>query len=321
MPPLVIAGAVAAAGAVGGAAIASHGASSAANAQANAANSAAQLQHQDAQSALNFQQGQYGNQQSELAPYANVGYSGLANLANLLGILPPGSTAKPVSSAVTGTAGQNGLALSTGGTNGGAGTPGSYGINVPSNLQNLINPSLGASGSLLKPFNGVVSEQNDPGYQFRLNQGNQQINNSAAARGELLSGNTLQALNQFGQDYASNEYQNTYNRYNNDQTNIYNRLAAMAGLGQTATNALGQSGQNAANNISNTLLTSGQQIGQNINNAGAARASGYAANGNILGSTIGGLGSNISNLLMLKQLTMPTTSGDQAAFNSGYYGG
>lgn len=152
--------------------------------------------------------------------------------------------------------------------------------------------------------------QNDPGYAFGLQQGEGAIQNSAAARGKLFSGNTSEALAKFGNDYASTKYNDVYQRalgqfqqnygiFENNQTNNFNRLAALSGVGQQAATTLGQEGAAASNNVSNTLLTSGAQIGQNINNAGAARASGYAANGNIWGSVFGGLG-NLGGLLALQ---------------------
>lgn len=325
-----IAGVVGAAGALGGSAIASSGASNAANTQASAANNAAQLQSQEAQNALNFQQGTYGNQQQELAPYANVGYSGLANLAYLTGAIPgaPGSgvgggaglqnpiagvpnsklAASPGADGGTGGTGSTGIPGVNAPSVGGAGTPAGFGINIPqgtSGLSSLVNPSLGASGSLLAPYPGGqfsaptgLTEQNDPGYQARLALGDQSVQNSAAAQGNLLSGNTLRSLAQFGQDYGSNEYGNVYNRalntydtnynaYEQNQTNTYNRLASLAGIGQTATQQLGSSGSSAANQVGNTALTAGSQIGQDINNAGAARATGYQNTGNILGSAVG----------------------------------
>lgn len=58
----------------------------------------------------------------------------------------------------------------------------------------------------------TVDETNDPGYQARLNAQNLAIQKSAAAKGTLLTGGTLKDLSQFGQDYASNEYSNVYNR-------------------------------------------------------------------------------------------------------------
>jgi hypothetical protein len=174
----------------------------------------------------------------------------------------------------------------------------------------------------------AATEQNDPGYQFRLQQGMKALQNSASARGDLLSGNTLAATTQYGQDYASGEYGNVYNRamqeyqnrfnvYSANQTNKFNRLAALSGVGQTTGQQLGQSGQAAANNISNTLLTSGQQIGQNINNAAAATASGYVGAGNAWGGALSGTGNNVLDLYMLNKMGMfnnnsggnPTTGG------------
>jgi len=74
----------------------------------------------------------------------------------------------------------------------------------------------------------------DPGYDFRLQQGTNTLQNSLAARGGLFSGAAGKALTQYGQDYGSNEYQNAYSRFTGDQTNMYNRAANMAGMGQTA---------------------------------------------------------------------------------------
>jgi hypothetical protein len=75
----------------------------------------------------------------------------------------------------------------------------------------------------------------DPGYQFRMDQGTQALERSAAARGGLMSGGTGKALQQYGQDYATGEYSNAYNRFNTDRTTRFNRLASIAGDGQTAT--------------------------------------------------------------------------------------
>jgi hypothetical protein len=154
-----------------------------------------------------------------------------------------------------------------------------------------------------------ATEQNDPGYQFRLNQGLQALQNSAAAGGGLLSGNTLQGIENYAQNYASNEYGNVYNRalgqyqqnyniFEQNQANQYNRLASLAGLGQTAAGQLNSAGANAAGNVGSILLGSGQQIGQSMQNAGSAMASGYAGLGNALS---GGL-SNLGQLGMLQLL-------------------
>lgn len=139
----------------------------------------------------------------------------------------------------------------------------------------------GGKGGLLDSFSQQDFE-GDPGYQWRIQQGQNGIESSAAARGGLLSGAAAKAISKYNQNFASNEYNNAYNRFNQNQANIFNRLAAVAGVGQTATNQLGQAGQNYATNAGNAL-----QYG------GAARASGYTNQANALnagfGSITGGL--------------------------------
>jgi hypothetical protein len=194
-------------------------------------------------------------------------------------------------------------------------------------LSSLVNPSLGAPGSLMTPWTQkfvpptAATEQNDPGYQFRLNQGEQALQNSAAARGDLLSGNTLAAAQQYGQDYASNEYSNVYNRalgqydqsyniFQQNQANRFNRLAAMSGMGQTAAGQLSSAGTAAAGNIGNILLGSGAQIGGDIQNAAYQTASGYTAGGNAWNGALGNLG----NLAMMAGYAKQFQGGGGGAF-------
>ena len=54
--------------------------------------------------------------------------------------------------------------------------------------------------------------QNSPGYQFRLGQGEDALQKSAAARGILRTGGTLKDILEYGQNFASQEYQNVYDR-------------------------------------------------------------------------------------------------------------
>jgi hypothetical protein len=174
--------------------------------------------------------------------------------------------------------------------------------NAPANLHGLLTKTF--DQQFVAP--DAITEQNDPGYQARLKLGTQALQNSAAAHGDLLGGNTLNALQQYGQDYASNEYQNVYNRalqnyntnfnvFNANQSNLYNRFANIAGLGQTTAQQLGNVGMGTAGQIGNTLMTSGAQIGQQMNNAAAARASGYVGGANAWGGAMG----NLSNLAQM----------------------
>jgi hypothetical protein len=111
----------------------------------------------------------------------------------------------------------------------------------------------------------------DPSYQFRLDQGRKQLESSAAARGGLLTGQGLKDITNYGQGAASQEYQAAFDRFNINQTNLYNRLSGLANTGQNAANAMGGVGTNVAN-----------QIGANTI-GGAQRASDYYTTGTTAG--------------------------------------
>lgn len=165
-------------------------------------------------------------------------------------------------------------------------------------LSGLLAPGGGLSQGWTGQFTAPTAAQAEatPGYQFTLQQGQNAIQNSAAAQGNLLSGGTEAALDQYSQGLASTNYQQAfnnaltqygtaYNTFENNQANQFNRLASVAGLGQTTAGQLGQEGQAASNNVTNTNLTSGAQIGQDYLNAASSRASGYNAIGNSLSNT------------------------------------
>lgn len=140
--------------------------------------------------------------------------------------------------------------------------------------------------ALAKMQKGVVSDYMDPSYQFRLGEGMKALDRQAAARGGLISGGALKAAQRYGQDYASQEF-----------GNAYNRLAAMAGIGQTATGAMG----NAAGAF-------GANAGQNYMGAANARASGYVGAANAI---TGGLNQYLNytqNQNLLNRL-LPQTGG------------
>lgn len=141
----------------------------------------------------------------------------------------------------------------------------------------------------------------DPGYDFRMQQEQQALERSAAARGGALGGAALKGIARYGQDYASGEYQNAYNRFNNDRTQRFNRLASLAGVGQTATRDVAQQGAQVASNV-----------GNNIIGAGNAQASSYVGQGNAISGATNTLGNFAMNKYYMSQMpggatTMPTT--------------
>lgn len=63
---------------------------------------------------------------------------------------------------------------------------------------------------------------NEPGFQFRMDQGRKALEQSAAAKGTLRSGGTLQNVLNYGQNFASNEYSNVYNRAAGEHDRVFN---------------------------------------------------------------------------------------------------
>ena len=122
----------------------------------------------------------------------------------------------------------------------------------------------------------------DPGYQFRLTQGVAGLDASAASRGRLLSGAQDKAVTRYGQELGSLEYGNAFNRAVAEhsieagrRSDQFNRLAGMAGIGQTAVGQTVQAGQQAQQNIGNALSNQGAALAQGHLNQGAARQSMY----------------------------------------------
>jgi hypothetical protein len=140
-------------------------------------------------------------------------------------------------------------------------------------------------GNLVRPF-AESDFKADPGYGFRVKEGMQALDRSAAARGGLLSGATLKGAERFGQDLASNEYSNAYNRYVGNQATQRNALAGLTGFAPTASSAMQAGdvsyGGNAANLASNTANA--------MAGAGASRASSY-------GNALAGIGQNVYNTM------------------------
>jgi len=138
------------------------------------------------------------------------------------------------------------------------------------------NTGAAGYGSAAKNFS-MADYQADPGYGFRLSEGQKALDRTAASRGGLLSGATLKGAQRYGQDLASQEYQNAYNRYQTNRANQLNPLQSLSGQGQTTANTLGSAGQNYANSAGEAYM-----------GAGNARASGYMGSANSWNQALGG---------------------------------
>lgn len=134
----------------------------------------------------------------------------------------------------------------------------------------------------------------DPAYDFRMQEGINALDRSAAARGRILSGAQDKAITRYGSNLASQEYQNAFNRNLTGYNVNLAREQTMAGVGQSATNVISQAGQQTAANIGRNITQSTAAI--NALNVGGAQAQ-ASMYGNIAQSAQQGIG----NYLLYQQ--------------------
>lgn len=271
---------VAAAAGLAGSAMSSSAAKDAAKTQANAANSANAVQLQE-----------FNQQQANQAPWLQTGKAGLGQLSNLLGIAP--STQQQFDGAAYLAANpdvakdpyysQNPYQhyLDHGQSEGRAFTP----------TPQASTASNDASfGSLLKPFS-YQQFTSDPGYQFQLQQGDLGLQTAMASRGQLTSSATAKGLAAYNQGLANTSYDDAFNRYQTQNTNTFNRLATISGVGQVAANQTNQAAGAYAG-----------QVGSNLIGAGNAAAAGQVGSANAISGGLSNAGNSLSQYSVLSNL-------------------
>lgn len=166
-----------------------------------------------------------------------------------------------------------------------------------------LNDALAPGGSLAGTFDFTGKDlENEPGYQFQLNEGTKALQRSAAARGSALSGGAQKALVQYGQGLAGTSFQNAYNRaLTTFQTNRQNALQPISlelGLGQNAVTASDQLNLSGQEYIGDAGLRGAQITGDALTgkaNAEAAGTIGQAKQGGGLASSLANIGQGIVN--------------------------
>lgn len=142
-----------------------------------------------------------------------------------------------------------------------SGGPGNfgYGFTAPNAIAapTIAGPGNFSYGDFAMPT--AETMQQDPGYQFRLNQGMNALQNAAAAKGSLRTGGAFKALMGYGQDMASQEYGNAYGR----ARDVYgvNRGNAAENFDRNAANSLAVQNANAGNSLRAQEGTAANQMG------------------------------------------------------------
>ena len=211
----------------------------------------------------------------------------------------------------------------------------SAGSSAFSTVGNLMQEGAAGTGPLASwnenfqaPTN--VTEANDPGYAFRLQQGQQALEASAAARGGLNSTGTGKQLIDYGQNYASGEYGNVYNRalgeyqqryqtFLNNQNNLYSRLMGIGSTGLQAAGTQASADTALSGQYGQTELGGAQLQGGYTAAAGGAQAAGTAGMFNSVGNAMGGLGGGIMSLPQSTS-AVPMPNGGSWTTPSGGYG-
>lgn len=182
------------------------------------------------------------------------------------------------------------------------------------NQQPFIQAGQGAVGQISddinnqKGFATPFSFQADPGYQFNLQQGQQAINNSSAAKGGVLNGGTLKALSQYTSGLADTTYNSAYNRYLEGSQNSFNQLNSLAQLGEGATATTGAQGAAAA-----------LAAGNFTNQAGQDTAAGTIGIGTGINQGLGGAVNSYNNgqtLQALQGLSSASSYGNPPPINT-----
>jgi hypothetical protein len=147
------------------------------------------------------------------------------------------------------------------------------------------NAGAAGYGQYARDF-GASDFQADPGYAFRLSEGQKALERSAAARGGLISGSTLKAATRYGGDAASQEYQNAFARYQTSRANQLQPLGTLMASGQSAAANVGSAAGNYGVNAGNLITGAGNAIAGGITGAGNAAAAGQYGMANTLSNAI-----------------------------------
>ena len=263
----------------------------------------------DAANAASDRTAQAGIQaRADLAPWRDSGQLANAKLMELLGLSTPGASmptreqftsTTPASSAVYepgqwDRGGQmRGRMISPGNPGGTRFDQAGYDNAMAGYQKSASAQKPDDYGSLLHNFTGA-DLQNEPGYKFGMEQGQQAIDRAASAAGRYDSGQTLKELTRYGQDYAGTKYDNAFNRDAANKSRVFGYLSGQSGQGANAAGQQAGIGMNTASGVGN-FQTQGAD----------ASAAGMVGAANAIGGGVGnylGYQSNLSTLNYLKGL-------------------
>jgi len=169
------------------------------------------------------------------------------------------------------------------------------------------------------PFN--YNQNIDPGTQFRLQQGLNAMNATAAARGGLISGNALKAGQDYGQAQGSQEYGAAFNRYLQNYANSQNTFQMNRNNLINPLQYLTSVGQAGASNQAANIGSFGTAQAANITGGANALAAGQIGSANAYNTALGGIGNAAQTAAMLNMYGNRNTSAYGSGSSPEYYSG
>jgi hypothetical protein len=188
---------------------------------------------------------------------------------------------------------------------------------------NQLSAMTQPGGAATKEFAyGPFSYQADPGYAFRLKEGMNAMNATAAARGGLISGNALKAGQVYGQEMGSQEYQNSFNRYLQNYANAQNTFQLNRNNLLDPLKFLTNIGQAGASNQAANVGSFGNSQAANTIGAANATAAGQVGSANAISNAIGqGIGGyQMNQLINRSAYNSPSSTMNYYGANGGNYG-
>jgi hypothetical protein len=300
------AGIAAGAGAIGGALISSKGASSASREQAEAT-----------RAGITEQRLQFDMSREDLAPYRSAGKSALSRLTRRMGQVPNGGEIDESDPRYQ----QLYQQIYAGND---AEHQRVYGIPMnasPDVQKNLNSVREQTRGAFVRMFPNYASEaeqaarsdpafdslnkkftmedfQNDPvtkaSFDFGMSEGEKAVQRMFGARGLSRSGAAVKAASRFATDYTGTKAGESYGRFYADQDRTFNREAAVAGIGQTATTNTASLGAQTSGNVANMLTAEGN-----------ARGAAAIARSNAMGGAVNQVGNQIYGQYTLDRILRP----------------
>lgn len=230
-------------------------------------------------------------------------------------------------------------------------------IGAANNANQYLDPYAQQGQQALGLMAGLNQEkftfnQDDPSYQFRLQEGLKALEKSAAAKGGLLSGGALKATNNYAQNVASTEYGNAFNRFLDDRGQRASILQGQIGVGANASDRMGQNlmgahryagdanmaGEqyagnarigasqfggamrfNAVNQAVNNQLDASRYAGNAYMGIGNAQAAGQVGSANAWTNALGQIG-NAASFYAMSNLPQPTAQVNSVRIPDWVYG-